>query len=165
MRMATDASVRDARDQLDLILSFFSRVDAKLSTVLAINTGMLGALGAMVPPIQTASWPMAVAPALTVILLGLSYFFLYRGGFPITKGGYSSLIYFKNIAERNESSFINAYTNLSSGELRSDILAQVWRNSEILSTKFMYLRSAFVSMALGILPWMISLCVFALHKK
>lgn len=163
--MATDASVSDARNQLDLVLSFFSRVDAKLSTVLAINTGMLGALGAMVPPIQTASWPMAIAPALTAILLGLSYFFLYRGGFPVTKGGYASLIYFKNIAERNEASFITAYTNLSTEELRSDILAQVWRNSEILSAKFKCLRSAFVAMALGVLPWMISLCVFALHKK
>jgi hypothetical protein len=163
--MATDVSVRDARDQLDLILSFFSRVDAKLSTVLAINTGMLGALGATVPPMQMASWPMAIAPALTVILLGFSYFFLYRGGFPITKGGYASLVYFKNIAERNESSFITVYTNLSGEELRSDILAQVWRNSEILSAKFGYLRFAFVSMALGILPWTISLCIFALHKK
>lgn len=163
--MATDASVSDARGQLDLVLSFFSRVDAKLSTVLAINTGMLGALGAMVPPIQSASWPMAIAPALTVVLLGFSYFFLYRGGFPVTKGGYASLIYFKNIAERNESSYITAYTNLSAEELRSDILAQVWRNSDILSVKFSYLRSAFVAMALGVLPWVISLCTFALHKK
>ena len=163
--MATDASVSDARDQLDLVLRFFSRVDAKLSTVLAINTGMLGALGAMVPPIQTASWPMAIAPVLTVILLGFSYIFLYRGGFPVTKGGYASLIYFKNIAERNEASFITAYTNLNTDELRSDLLAQVWRNSEILSAKFNCLRSAFVAMALGVLPWMVSLCVFALHKK
>ena len=80
--------------------STFPRVDAKLSTVLAINTAMLGeALGAMVPPLQTVSWPMAIAPALSVILLGFSYFFLYRGGFPVTKGGYASLIYFKNIAQ------------------------------------------------------------------
>jgi hypothetical protein len=163
--MATDARVSDARDQLDLVLSFFSRVDAKLSTVLAINTGMLGALGAMVPPIQTASWPMAIAPVLTVILLGFSYIFLYRGGFPVTKGGYASMTYFKNIAERNEASFITAYTNLNTDELRSDLLAQAWRNSEILSAKFNCLRSAFVAMALGVLPWIVSLCVFALHKK
>lgn len=163
--MASDASVRDARDQLNLILSFFPRVDAKLSTVLAINTGMLGALGAMVPPIQSASWLMAIAPALTAILLGLSYLFLYKGGFPITKGGYASLVYFKNIAERNESSFITAYTSQSAEELTLDILAQVWRNSEILAFKFAYLRRAFVCMAIGILPWMVSLCVFALHKK
>lgn len=163
--MATDASMCDARDQLNLILSFFPRVDAKLLTVLAVNTGMLGAIAAMVPPIQNASWQMAIAPALTTTLLGLSYFFLYKGGFPITKGGYASLVYFTNIAERNESSFITAYTSQSTDELRSDILAQVWRNSEILAAKFFYLRCAFICMAVGILPWMISLCVFALHKK
>jgi hypothetical protein len=163
--MPNDVDVRDARDQLNLILSFFSRVDAKLSTVLAIDTGMLGALGATVPPIRATSWYMAIMPILTVVLLGLSYCFLYRGGFPVIKGGYSSLVYFKNIAERNESAFVTDYTAQPSEQLRSDLLAQVWRNSEILVDKFRYLRLAFICMALSALPWVISLCTFAIHKS
>ena len=35
---------KEARDQLTLILSFFSRVDAKASALLAIDTGMLAVL-------------------------------------------------------------------------------------------------------------------------
>ena len=35
---------KEARDQLTLILSFFPRVDAKASAILAINTGMLAVL-------------------------------------------------------------------------------------------------------------------------
>jgi hypothetical protein len=35
---------KEARDQLNLVLSFFSRVDAKASALLAIDTGMLALL-------------------------------------------------------------------------------------------------------------------------
>jgi hypothetical protein len=44
---------KEARDQLTLILSFFSRVDAKASALLAINTGMLAVLATNAPPIAT----------------------------------------------------------------------------------------------------------------
>jgi len=40
---------KEARDQLTLILSFFSRVDAKASALLAINTGMLAILASNAP--------------------------------------------------------------------------------------------------------------------
>jgi hypothetical protein len=35
---------KEARDQLTLVLGFFSRVDAKASALLAIDTGMLAIL-------------------------------------------------------------------------------------------------------------------------
>ena len=38
-----------ARDQLDRVLGFFPRVDAKASVVLAVDTGMLAFLVAHVP--------------------------------------------------------------------------------------------------------------------
>jgi hypothetical protein len=46
---------KEARDQLTLILSFFSRVDAKASALLAINTGMLAILASNAPPVGTMS--------------------------------------------------------------------------------------------------------------
>lgn len=155
---------KDARDQLNLILSFFPRVDAKLSTVLALDTGMLAALSASLPAFGKMAVWMGVAPALSSGLLIASYVYLYRGGFPNVKGGHSSAIYFKEIAKRTEATFIAEYCRHTSESLRQDVLGQVWRNSEILTEKFRCLKIAFICMAIGTLPWALSLAVFALVR-
>jgi hypothetical protein len=129
---ANDASLKDARDQLTLVLSFFSRVDAKLSTVLAIDTAMLAALSASFPPLAKMTAWMAVAPALATLSLGLSFFYLYRGGFPDVGGGHDSAVYFKEIAKRTEAKFIEEYCRHAPESLRHAVLGQVWRNSENL---------------------------------
>jgi hypothetical protein len=159
-----DAGLKDARDQLNLILSFFPRVDAKLSTVLALDTGMLAALSASLPEFGKMTVWLAVAPALASGLLIASYVYLYRGGFPDVKGGHSSVIYFKEIAKRTEAAFIAEYCRQTLESLRQDVLGQVWRNSEILTEKFRCLKLAFICMAIGALPWAFSLAVFALAR-
>jgi hypothetical protein len=161
---ADDAGLKDARDQLGTVLGFFPRVDAKLSTLLAIDTAMLASLSASVPPLHAFSARMTIAPIITAALLVMSYVYLYRGGFPNVKGGQHSLVFFKEIGARTESKFIEAYSSQTPESLRRDVLAQVWRNSEILIEKYRSLRLAFVSMALGAIPWSISLALFALSR-
>jgi hypothetical protein len=163
---ASDAEpdLKEARDQLNLVLSFFSRVDAKFSTILAIDTGMLAAVGASFPSADQFKWWLAIAPAITVVLLCLSYFHLYRGGFPNVDGGHDSFIYFRSIAKRTEAKFIQGYLSQSHDELKHDVLGQVWRNSEILAFKFDRLKSAFIFMAWAVLPWVLSLVLFAAFK-
>jgi|ERR1039457_1504148 hypothetical protein len=46
---------KEARDQLAIVLGFFSRVDAKASALLAIDTGMLAILTANALPLTTMS--------------------------------------------------------------------------------------------------------------
>jgi hypothetical protein len=162
--LVSDASLKDARDQLTLVLSFFSRVDAKLSTILAVDTGMLAALSASVPSLQHVSAWMAVAPVLTTGLIVVSYVYLYRGGFPDVKGGHASTVYFKEIAKRTEAKFIEEYSRHTPESLRDDVLGQVWRNSEILAQKFRCLKLAFIFMALAAIPWAVGLAVFALSR-
>lgn len=159
-----DSAVKDARDQLDLVLSFFPRVDAKLSMILAIDTGMLAALSASVPSLQNVEWWLAIAPLITSALLVVSYVYLYRGGFPDVKGGKDSLVYFAEIAKRTEAKFIDEYIVHGPDALRRDVLGQVWRNSEILCEKYRCLRRAFLCMAASVLPWAISLALFAIHR-
>jgi hypothetical protein len=132
--------------------------------VLAVDAAMMATLSASVPTLPKVSWCMAIAPIITTGLIVVSYVFLYRGGFPNLKGGHSSVIYFKDIAKRNESNFIEEYERQTPESLRKDVLAQVWRNSEILSQKFHSLRIAFVWMALAAIPWSISLAVFAMQR-
>jgi hypothetical protein len=156
--------LKDARDQLTLVLSFFPRVDAKLSTVLAVDTGMLAAMTAGVPAIQSISAWSILAASIAAILLIASLLFLYWGAFPSLKGGHSSVIFFKDIAARNESTFLEEYANETPESLRVDVLSQVWRNSEILSEKFRCLKVAFITMACAVVPWCISLTLFAAQR-
>jgi hypothetical protein len=112
--VAEISPLRDARDQLTMVLSFFPRVDAKLSTVLAIDTPMLASLSAGIPSLHQLSVLLMLPFAIAAGLLVGSYYCLYRGGFPNLKGGHSSNVYFKDIAARNESKFAEDYQKQSS---------------------------------------------------
>ncbi len=150
-----------AKDELDRILGFFSRVDAKASVILAVDTGMLGFLASRVPTLSSLSyWEMAVGLA-TVVLLGISLWFLYKQAFPNLEGGDASLVYFREVAKRTEAKFIEEFSKQSSVDHANDLLGQAWRNSVILKEKFDYLRKALILLALAIPPWMASLLIFA----
>lgn len=152
---------KEARDQLTLILSFFSRVDAKASALLAINTGMLAILASNAPPISTMSVFSYVLSGTTAALIAASLWFLYRVAFPALDGGHESLIYFREIARRTESSFIDVFTGQDEIPRVKDLLGQVWRNSCILTAKFDALKRAFILMALAILPWGTAVALFS----
>ena len=154
-----------SKDLLTIVLSFFSRVDAKLSVVLAVDTGMLAVLGADSPPIKTYSWLMIIVAGITILLLGLSIMFLYRGAFPSLKGGDASLIYFREIAGRTEHKFVEEFKEQSDEHYVSDLLGQVWRNSELLKVKFDSLKMAFNLLAFSIIPWLVSLALFATYNN
>ena len=154
--------LESARKQLDLVLSFFSRVDAKASVVLAVDMGMLGFLVAHVPLPRSLAWWEIALPSATVLLLGISFYFLYKSAFPNLRGGTSSLVYFREIAARTETKFIDEFSKQPIGEHAKDLLGQAWRNSEILREKFDGLKIAFIFLALAIPPWVISLVIFSL---
>ena len=150
-----------AKDQLDRVLGFFSRVDAKSSIVLAIDTAMLAFLFAQAPALdQLQGWIM-LTPAITLILLTVSMGYLYKQGAPSLNGGHQSLIYFREIANRTEANYIDEFIATSEEKYLKDILGQIWRNSEILKEKFDHLESALTALGLAILPWIISIALFA----
>jgi hypothetical protein len=152
-----------AKDQLNRTLGFFARVDAKASVLLAVNTGMTALLIGNSPPIRAFDWSMLIV-LLPISLLAASYWFLYKEAFPSLEGGRDSLIYFREIAKRTESKFIEQFKNQSEESYLSDLLSQIWRNSEILKTKFDDVRLAFNCTALAILPWVIALA-FLISKN
>jgi hypothetical protein len=152
-----------ARDQLDRVLVFFPRVDAKASVVLAVDTGMLAFLVARIPPLSLLGWWELAIPVVAALLLAVSLWFLYRGAFPSLKGGNSSLVYFREIAGRTEAKFIEEFAKQSVSDHAKDLLGQVWRNSEILKEKFDALKIAFLFMAIAILPWAVSLLIFTIR--
>lgn len=153
-----------SRDELALILSFFPRVDAKASVVLAVDTGMVGYLAAHLPGLDSVRWWEFLAPGCAILLLAWSFWHLYKGAFPQLKGGEGSLVYFKEVAGRTETKFVDEFVGQLESEYVKDVLGQAWRNSQILKQKFEDLRRAFVLMAIAVFPWTVSLTDFALKK-
>ena len=149
-----------SKDQLNRVLGFFPRVESITSVVLGVNLGMLAILAANAPPIKSFDWPMLSA-AVTLFFLGLSLWHIYQGFFPRLAGGRRSLIYFREIADRTESKFIDEFIAQKDEALIKDFLGQIWRNSEILTMKYDHLKSAFIMLSLAVIPWVISLAVFA----
>lgn len=152
---------KEARDQLTLILSFFPRVDAKASALLAINTAMLAVLASNAPPVSTMSVSSCVLAGITLAMIATSLWFLYRVAFPALDGGHESLIYFREIARRTESNFIDAFSAQEEIPRIKDLLGQAWRNSRILTAKFDALKRAFILLALAILPWATAVALFS----
>jgi len=159
--MQQERTLASSKDVLNLVLSFFSRVDAKASVVLAVNTGMLGYLAAHWPPHNSVRWWDTIAPVVTGAFLVPSYWSLYKCSFPDLKGGEGSLIYFREIAKRTENKFVDGFLAQEESDYVKDVLGQAWRNSVILGKKFDHLKLALIFLALAILPWMIALADFA----
>jgi hypothetical protein len=153
--------LKEARDQLTLVLGFFARVDAKASVVLAINTGMLAVLASNAPPLVRMSVIACILAGLAGVTIAGSLWFLYRVAFPTLHGGHHSLVYFREIAKRTESNFIEDFLAQDDTVRVKDLLGQVWRNSEIVKLKFDSLRWAFILMALAITPWVAAVSMFS----
>lgn len=159
--MIADERLRTARDQLTLVLSFFGRVETKLSVVLGIDLATLGFLATRFPgtqSVQVAGW---IAGGAFVALCGFSLWQLYKGSFPQLEGGNASLVYFREISKRTEVQFVDEFNAASAEALAKDVLGQVWRNSQILSQKFDHLVSAYRLMALSVIPWVVAIVLFA----
>ena len=125
-------SIKDTSEtQLDRVLSFFPRVEAKASFLFALNTGMLALLALNLRLDDFLIWFLVIPAISFILLIGASLFFLYRSSFPSLKGGTSSLIYFREIAKRTEAKFIDEFVAENEDAHTRDLLGQVWRNSEI----------------------------------
>lgn len=151
--------IQITQDQLNRVLGFFSRADAKASVLLAVDTSMLALLAANAPSVKSFHWHLLFV-LLPVSLIGGSLWHLYRGAFPSLEGGRDSLIYFREIAKRTESKFVDEFVAQKEDSYIKDMLGQIWRNSEILKEKFDHLSSAFNWLALALLPWAVALAMF-----
>lgn len=140
-------------NQLNLTLGFFTRVDMRLSAVLALNLGMLGLAGGRWPAWEEVSVRALCVTAGFLIPLCISFQRLWIAIVPDRRGGTGSLVYFGSIATMHESDFRSHFMSRSSHDLACDLLDQAWRNARILQKKFDALRDACWSMAFAVPAW------------
>lgn len=149
-----------AKKNLDYMLDWIGRFDNKASIILGLNLGMLSLLVSFAPPLDMWTRMMWGAIILTIIALGLSFLCIYFSIFPRTTDPGDSLFYFGSIAKRDCNEYQQEFISKSDADHVEDILAQVHRNAVILTTKFEYLKGAYLTLILGVVPWTIALFLF-----
>lgn len=158
--MKQENLLKCSQEQLARILSFFPRAETKAAIILGLDTAILALL---VPKFRAflcfQLWMLTLL--VPIILIGLSIFFLYRSSSPQLNGGHNSLIYFKEIAKMNKEVYVQKFSKQSLAEHTNDLISQIWRNSEILSAKFKYLKYSYFLLLSSILPACIALIIFA----
>ena len=162
--MARENEIEIAKVQLERILGFFASVDAKASVALGVNVAMLGLLAANAPSVKLLNpWDLFAAPP--ILLIGISLYNLYHCSFPRLEGGKTSLVYFREIAERTEAKYIEEFRAETDDQHINDVLGQVWQNSKILRQKYELLRTSLVFLAWGTVAWVVCLAIFAAQNK
>lgn len=143
--------------QLALVQSFIPRIDGKVSALFAIVSAQLAVAALNLTAADLPRWYVTIPLAVFLITAATVYINLYRCAYPHLDGGHNSLVYFAEIAKRREADYIKEYTAISVADLTNDICGQIWRNSEIVSCKFKYLKTATQFAMFSIVPWVILL--------
>lgn len=151
-----------AKDQLALVLSFFARVETKLSVVLAVDLAMISIAFAKVLPLADVSLSVIGLLALFAVMQVASLILLYRGSFPHLTDGERSLIYFRTVAALSEADYRERFSQRDLGAHTDDVIDQAWINARILTVKFDRLKRAYFWMGLSVAPWVVALAVLAL---
>ena len=147
--------------QLDRILTFFPRVDARINGLFGVNALILVVSALNITAADLALWYVTVPGALLVAGLVTSYVYLFRANFPHDDGGEGSLIFFKRVRERTEAGYLTEFLACSDAKFRDDLIGQIWRNSEILCSKYNGVKKAIITTALTLVPFCIFLAATA----
>lgn len=152
-----------ATAQLDRLMGFFPRVEAKASFILASNIAMLGVL-AVNFPVRAIDSPRGYCGIIAALALIVSLWQLYVVFFPHLKPGEkTSLIFFGDIAHMGWRGYHKAVSYLTDDALLLDLTCQIWRNSEILKIKFHKTRAAFIFTLIAVPFWSLLLSAATLR--
>lgn len=151
-----------AERQLDRVQSFFPRIDTRASALFAIAVGEL-AIGAVNIQLDDFKlWYVAVPAALLALLIGGVFVCLYLCAYPSLEGGTNSLVYFREIAKLTEAEYVRRYTSYVHSDRLNDLTGQIWRNAQIASLKYQYLKWATILLMASTIPWTATLLATSL---
>ncbi|MBS7669592.1 Pycsar system effector family protein [Croceicoccus gelatinilyticus] len=152
--------------QLDRVLGFFPRVEARINALFGVNTLILIIAALNVSAGDLQLWYVTIPGSLLLVGLLVSYYHLFRANFPDDNGGEKSLIFFKEIQKRTEANYIAEFHECSEATLRNDLLGQIWRNSCIVCEKYRRVKLAIIACAMSVAPFVVFLVITgAIHSR
>lgn len=158
-------TIRVLEQTLDRLLCWIAAADSRFSTILAIDTAMLGALAALSPAPVEWTVRAAISASLAAILLASSLLFLALSSYPRTSGPRGSMVYFGGIASLEVDQYLRLVREVIPEKYVEDLAAQCHRNAEIAEKKFKWVKRAMGALLLGLVPWAAAIyCLYGVHR-
>ena len=147
-------------------LAWIAAAEVKVGVVVAIDTAMLGGLGAAFSSadVEMLTYWVVLFSMATAILLAVGLVSAAIAVLPRVKGPAKSLLFFARIAPLAEGDYIDKFKSASQEELLDDWLAQIHRNAQVACDKFHWVRQSLLWSFLAILPWFAAI-VMLIHQS
>jgi hypothetical protein len=158
--MADDSEkLAHARWVLERHLHWIAAAEVKVGVVIAIDTGLLGALAAALNGNRATGHEYLglLCSFLAAVLLALAVICAAMTVLPRVEGPPSSMIFFGRIAAKPQADFVREFTDAKAGDFLADCLAQIHRNAEIACKKFKWVRKAMWCSFLGAPFWVVAI--------
>jgi hypothetical protein len=158
--MADDSEkLAHARWVLERHLHWIAAAEVKVGVVIAIDTGLLGALAAALNGNRATGHVFLgqVCSLLAAILLGAAIACAAMTVLPRVEGPPSSMIFFGRIAAKAQEEFARQFTDAKAADFLVDCLAQIHRNAEIAREKFKWVRRGMWCSFLGAPFWAVAI--------
>ena len=141
---------------LERNLGWVAAAETKVGVVVAIDTAMLGGLGAAFSAaevaVRTQHWAFLFTLA-AALVLGAGLSCAAMSVLPRVTGPSKSLLFFGRIGPCAEVDYISNFKSASVDELLEDWTAQIHRNAQIACDKYKWVRLGMLWSFLAILPW------------
>jgi Family of unknown function (DUF5706) len=146
-------------------LAWLSAAEIKVGVIVAINTGLLGSLGAAFSSseaIYRTAWAYVwTISAGSTAIIGI--FCAAMAVLPRMNGPEKSLLFFGRINSLEEIEYTNKFKNATDAQLLEDWTAQIHRNAQIAKDKYTWVRKSMYWSFLSVAPWFVSI-IFLLKK-
>lgn len=146
---------------LERNLDWIAAAEVKVGVIVAIDTAMLGALGAAFSAADTAArtpWAWFFTCA-AVFALAVGLFCAAMAVLPRVSGPAKSLLFFGRIGPCADAEYADNFRKATDAELLDDWMAQIHRNAQIACDKFGWVRKAMWWSFLSVVPWFPAIAV------
>jgi Family of unknown function (DUF5706) len=146
---------------LERNLAWIIAAEVKVGVAVAINTAMLGGLGAAFSAsevVARTAWSYLWVVSAAIALAG-GLFCAAMAVLPRVDGPPKSLVFFGRIAPLEEADFIDRFKKATTLQLLDDWTAQIHRNAQIARDKFAWVRKSMYWSFLSVAPWFTAIII------
>jgi Family of unknown function (DUF5706) len=150
---------------LERNLGWIAAAEVKVGVIVAIDTAMLGGLGAAFSTADVTlrtHWAVLFTLA-AAMLLAVGLWSAAMAVLPRVAGPSKSLLFFGRIGPCADVDYVNNFKSASLEDLLDDWTAQIHRNAQIACDKFRWVRRGTLWSFLAILPWFAAI-ITLIHK-
>lgn len=140
---------------LERNLAWIAAAEVKVGVIVAIDTAMLGGLGAAFSTSEaikrtlwTSIWTYSAA-----LLIAAGLFCAAMAVLPRVTGPANSLLFFGRIGNQKEHDYVEQLSQATAKKLLEDWATQIHRNAQIACDKFSWVRKSMYWSFLSLLPW------------